>query len=131
MANVKIIFDSSVWIAYFNQNDTTHKKATRLFSEHTTSLVVLPEYVLLEISTVLKKQLGYTKAQAIINALIQTENIEVLPSTDYFLKTVQLFLVDTSTHLSFVDLSLLVLSADFEVETFDKKLAQAIQKRKK
>ena len=131
MAKEKVIFDSCFWIAYFNQNDTTHKKATNLLSKHSSSTIIISEYVLLEISTVLKLQLGHTKAQATISALVQTETIEVLPSADYFFKTLKLFLTSADSHLSFVDMSLLVLAKDFVIETFDKKLIQAIQNRKK
>jgi len=45
-----IIFDSNVWIALFNENDAHHEKAQRLFSD--SPVIYIPEYVILEITTV-------------------------------------------------------------------------------
>jgi hypothetical protein len=79
---------------------------------------------------VLKHQLGGNGAKKIISTLLQTENIEVLPSAQYFATTIKEFVQLQDDHLSFVDVSLLVLSSDFTIETFDKKLQQAITKKR-
>lgn len=128
MAKLAVILDSNVWISYFNQTDTNHKKAVLILAQQTENQIILTEYILLEISTILKRQLGYLKAQKIITALLQTENIDLILSDQFFEKTLKVFLGQKDQHLSFVDVSLSVLSADFLVETFDKKLKQSIKK---
>jgi predicted nucleic acid-binding protein len=127
MATKAVIFDSNVWIGYFNIDDTTHTKAVNYFKKHSQGTVVLTEYVLLEIATVLKQKIGPVQTHKIITTILQTESIELLPSSEYFDATLAQFLTMKDTHLSFVDVSLVVLSVDFKVITFDKKLVSKIK----
>jgi len=129
METKSVIFDSNVWIGYFNTEDTTHLQAVAMFKKYNSYTVVLTEYVLLEVATVLKQKIGYTATNKIIVALLQTENIKLLPSTEYFSATLAAFLEFKDKHLSFVDVSLLALANDFTVITFDKKLAAALKRR--
>ena len=127
MATKAIIFDSNVWIGYFNVNDTTHKRAVAAFEKHSKDTVILTEYILLELATVLKQQIGPVVTNKIITALLQTDTIQVLESPAYFQATLQQFLTTKEKHLSFVDTSLLTLADDFTIVTFDKKLAAALK----
>lgn len=128
METKTVIFDSNVWIGYFNVEDTTHSQAVACFSKYSVRTVVLTEYVLLEVATVLKQKIGHAATNKIIAVLLQTENIQLLPSADYFSPTLTMFLGHKDKHLSFVDMSLVVLASDFEVITFDKKLASALKR---
>lgn len=129
MARKTVVFDSNVWIAYFNVDDSTHDIAEKYFARHQDNLVVLTEYVLVEITTILKRQLGPKAASKIVAAILQTDNVKVLPSTGYSEETLKRFLAAEEKHLSFVDISLFVLSQTYEVVTFDKKLAAAIKQK--
>ena len=127
MATKAIIFDSNVWIGYFNVSDTTHKRAVAVFEKHSGQSIILTEYILLEVATVLKQQIGPVATSRIITALLQTDTIQVLESPAYFQATLQQFLTTKEKHLSFVDTSLLTLADDFTIVTFDKKLAAALR----
>jgi predicted nucleic acid-binding protein len=128
MKSREIIFDSNVWIGYFNTADTTHQQAVAYFKKYSDCIVILTEYVLLEVATVLKQKIGRAETNKIITALLQTENIQLLPSSEYFTSTLTEFLTTKEKHLSFVDISLLVLMRDMTVITFDKKLAAALKR---
>lgn len=123
-----IIFDTNIWIGLFVTTDSLHKKSVAALREHETKMKIIPEYILLEILTLLKKQITITEAQHCLNIFLHSKLIEILPSIHSYDKTINLFQTLNDKHLSFVDMSLLALSRDYEVKTFDKKLASAIKK---
>lgn len=127
MVSKRVIFDANVWIGYFDTSDTLHKKARKKIRIYKDHLVCVPEYILLETATVLKKNVDPVLAQQTIDFLFNTESFSFLPSTDYFEETLRLFLSDKHQSLSFVDVSLLALSKTYEVVTFDTKLERAIK----
>lgn len=59
---MKIIFDTNVWIALFNENDAHHEKAKQLFLGSET--IYIPEYVILETTTVLQLKPFYKNANS-------------------------------------------------------------------
>lgn len=129
METKDVIFDSNVWVGYFNIEDITHVKAVTYFKKYQDVTIVLTEYILLEVATVLKQKIGHITTNKIIATLLQTENIQLLPSSEYFETTLTQFLTMKDKYLSFVDMSLLVLSTDFTVITFDKKLKARLKKK--
>ena len=70
MATKAIIFDSNVWIGYFNTEDSTHSKAVAFFKKYNDHTIVLTEYVLLEVATVLKQKIGYAATNEIVTMLL-------------------------------------------------------------
>ena len=122
----KIIFDSNIWIGYFHDKDGLHTEATKIVESRKT--VYVPEYVLLESVTVIKARASEKMAKFCLDVFLHTANVLIIPSGDLFTKTISLFQTLNDKHLSFVDMSLLALSRDYEVKTFDKKLAAAIRK---
>lgn len=130
MASKPVIFDSNVWIGYFDISDTLHKEARRTLDAYKYSQIFVPEYILLETATVLKNNVDFALAQETIDLLLNTESFSFLPSGQYFTDALKLFLSTQHPNLSFVDVSLLALSKNYEVVTFDKKLAAAIKKLK-
>lgn len=122
----KIIFDSNIWIGYFHDKDSLHNEAGKIVESR--SVVYVPEYVVLESVTVIKARASEKLANFCLDVFLHTSNIRVIPSGDLFSKTISLFQTLNDKHLSFVDMSLLALSRDYEVKTFDKKLASAIKK---
>jgi len=123
---LNVILDSSVWIGYFDEIDSNHKKAVKLVTAVTTDTVVLTEYLLLEVASVLKRKIGQRRTANIIEVMLQLENVKVLESVYFFQQTLQQFLLWDEKYVSFVDMSLAVLSKDFEVVTLDKKLAKVL-----
>ena len=84
-----IIFDPNVWIALFNENDTHHEKARQLFSEN--SVIYVPEYVILEITTVLQLRASKLKADLFAEMIATTAELEILYASDEFFQTVLIF----------------------------------------
>ncbi|TAL44217.1 MAG: PIN domain-containing protein [Methylovulum sp.] len=71
-----IIFDSNVWIALFNENDAHHEQAQRLFSDN--PVIYVPEYVILEITTVLQLRASKLKANIFAKMVASTAGLEIL-----------------------------------------------------
>jgi predicted nucleic acid-binding protein len=123
-----IIFDSNVWIALFNENDAHHEKALQLFSE--SSVIYVPEYVILEITTVLQLRVSKLKANIFAKMIATTADLEILYASDDFFQTVLSVFQKQTQKLSFVDCALIVLAKNYTVYTFDESLAQAINSTK-
>ncbi len=120
------IFDSNIWIAYLNKSDSTHKRAVKLFQETSVEDILVTEYLLLEIVTVLKQVRGYKFAQKFIRQVVDAD-ISFLESKNFYPQTLLLFQSLKENKLSFVDVSLLYLSEEYEVKTFDKDLQKMIK----
>lgn len=126
----KIILDSSVWIAQLLIDDSQHNKAVTLF-ENITNKIYVPEYVLVEVTTLLKQKGYLGLAKNFLLEVIDPNDPILIPSDQYFTETQSAFLnVEKNNKLSFIDTSLLVLSKDYTVVTFDKQLQKEIQKIK-
>ena len=125
MAN-KVILDANIWIGYFNDRDSLHKQSQKIVEGM--DMVYVPEYVVLESVSILKMKATAKMANFCLDVFMHTPTIVIIPSSDLFTKTISLFQILNEKHLSFVDVSLLALSRDYEVKTFDKKLAAAIRK---
>jgi len=120
---MKVIFDSGVWIAFLNKSDVSHKKAVDIFKRYEQKQVFLSEYLLLEITSVLTLQVGKKHADLFLEMVLNNQNIDILPlAKSSFFNFLNFFRSLKAENLSFVDLSLLFLSKDFHVITFDKEL---------
>jgi predicted nucleic acid-binding protein len=84
-----IIFDSNVWIAILNENDAHHEKAQSLFAENTT--IIIPEYLILEITTVLQLRANKQIANLFAKMVATTGGLESLYASDDFFLTVLRF----------------------------------------
>jgi len=119
------LFDTNVWVALFNEKDVHHDAAQRLFSQNET--VFIPEYVILETTTVLQLRASKQQADMFSEMIFATEQLEVLYASDSFFRSVlTLFQQQKSTKLSFVDCALLLLSEHYKIHTFDEALEKAI-----
>ncbi len=118
------IFDTNVWVALFNEQDAHHDAAQRLFSQDET--VFIPEYVILETTTVLQLRASKQKADMFAEMIFTTEQLEVLYASDSFFLSVLTLFQQQSMKLSFVDCALLLLSEHYKVYTFDEALEKAI-----
>jgi predicted nucleic acid-binding protein len=125
-----IVLDSSVWIAFLNKKDSQHNKAEK-FLESIQSKIIVPEYVILEVCSVLLAKVGKKTANLFLEIIMDNQDIEVLFSNKiFFLELVEYFKNILRKNLSFVDIALLYLSNSYEVATFDNKLKRAILNRK-
>ena len=120
--------DSNVWIAFFNPDDSNHHKAQKIFLK-TQEKIGLPEYVLLEVTTILAQKMGKDIADQFLQMARASKDVEILPSSrEFFDGVIQLYLSRTNKKLSFVDYSLLYLSGKTNVVTFDKDLKKELEK---
>ena len=120
------ILDSDVWIAYFNTNDSQHLKARKVF-EKISDKIILTEYNILEISSVLLLRASKAVADSFLDIVLNNADIAVLASNEHFFnRVIKRFLEFKKSSLSFVDVSLVVLSKEYEVVTFDEKLKKVL-----
>lgn len=127
-----IIFDSSVWVALFNDKDSQHEKAKNLIvsaNKNSRDVIVLPEHIVAETASVLLLKSGKETAVAFLEATIDNFRSKILLSDpELFWGTFSLFREKENKKLSFVDVSLLFLSSKYEVVSFDRELEKAIKK---
>lgn len=122
-----IILDSNVWVAYLNKNDSQHKKAEEIFS-HLTAGLAVPEYVILEVCSVLTLKANKSIADKFLEFITDNQDIEILFSNHVFFTGVIVCFKNTSQQkLSFTDIALVYLSKTHKVITFDKQLEKAIK----
>jgi len=123
-----IILDSNVWVSYLNKDDSQHKKAKKVFQETDDSIVV-PEYVIIEVCTILLKKTDKETANNFIELVFNNQNTEVLFFSEFiFGEFVDNFKDTQNKKLSFIDTALLYLSKSYQVITFDKELQKTIKK---
>lgn len=122
------VFDSNVWIAIFHDEDTLGTRARAIAKEAGTD-ILLPEYVLIEVCSVLKRLKHKEVADQFLDEVQDNQDVVFLPaSLEFLTETIRVFRAGLQDDLSFIDVSLLVLSKMHTVITFDKKLASAISK---
>lgn len=122
------ILDANVWIAFLYKDDSQHKKAEKIV-QICERPILLPEYVIIEVSTVLIQKAGRKISAVFLEMLMQNKDIHVLFSDDQFFMDVVYFLKSRPEEkLSFVDFTLLYLSRSYDIITFDRNLQKAIEK---
>ena len=125
------IFDSNIWVALFDEDDSFHSRAKEIV-EKAKGKIILPEYIVLEVTTVLARKAGKSIADAFLLKTSANADIDILPSSQHFFEEVVRFYLDkTNPKLSFVDYSLAYLSSSFQIVTFDQILESEIAARGK
>lgn len=121
-----IIFDSNVWIALFHESDTLHDRAVKILHEQQPPFGI-PEYVLLEVATILAKKAGMEYAKKFIEMIFDNRDCIILVTDESFCRsTAHAYINEGKATLSFVDISLVVLGRQHEVITFDSSLARRL-----
>ena len=101
-----------------------------IFSK-TQEKIGLPEYVLLEVTTILAQKMGKDIADQFLQMARANKDVGILPSSkEFFDGVIQLYLSKTNKKLSFVDYALLYLSSKTNVVTFDKDLKKELTEMK-
>jgi predicted nucleic acid-binding protein len=120
-----IVLDSSFLIAFHNERDSQHEAARDLMREFLAGRWgkgLLPEYVFLEVVTVLLVRRDLATAVRTGRLLLEAQELDFVPCSDVFLDSVQLFGWQKNTSLSFADAAIAVIArtlADGQVLTFD------------
>lgn len=125
------ILDSNIWIAFFYESDSQHKKAEEIIRK-LGAFIIVPEYVVVEVSSILRFNAGEKISNMFLDGIFDNENIDILPSDEnFFNSVVENFKNCENKKLSFVDTALLCLSESYNIITFDKDLQKAINKNNK
>ncbi len=125
------ILDTSVWAAYFNDEDSQYAKAQKALSDARLPIAI-PEYVVLETTTVLTQRAGKAAADRFLDLVSDIDDMDLLPTDErFFLEIIQAFRDQPSRQLSFTDVALLILARTHAVVTFDRQLANAIKRQAK
>ena len=126
-----ILLDSSYLVALFNSSDSQHSKAKSIQSKLAGSKLLLTEYIVLELSTVLAMRATVEQAKFAIDSLLEAQEVTFLGSNSIFSDTLTRMMTQSSFQLSFVDCSLLVLLDSGQAShlvTFDTSLSLAAEK---
>src|SRR3989344_5333982 len=122
------LIDSSVLVAYFNDEDALHGRARELLPSVARPLCIY-EYVVLETATVLMTRASKSLADSFIRVVFGNADFQLIFSSEIsFVVTTETFLASRS-RLSFTDAALLALSREYDVVTFDKALERAIKRQ--
>ena len=121
-----IFLDTSVIIAYRNEDDARQREALQVFGElqkgrYAAALVT--DYIVLETVTVVKRLLGHEAAVETGEALLNSGDVTVMRSTRLFPHAWREFRSRSGTNLSFVDASSLAamrLAGTARIATFDR-----------
>lgn len=121
----KVILDSSVWVSFLHDVDSQHADALKVFEEIGDTITV-PEYVLVEVATILKRKKKLSEAKRFVHRVLNEKAESFLPAESLAQETAVIFRERNDT-LSFTDTALLVLSKRYRVITFDRALQKAIE----
>ena len=119
-----VILDSSVWVAFLHDGDSQHAAAQKILARIGDEIIV-PEYILVEVATILKRRKGAHEAQRFVRRVLREQIESFLPADLLAYETAELFCERNDT-LSFTDTALLILSREYRIITFDKALAKAL-----
>ena len=123
------LLDSSVWIAYLNVEDSQYAKAKREMASASLP-IILPEYVILEVCTVLAMRAGKDIADRFLELVSDNKDVRVLLTDPrFFDDLIGLYRSLPGKALSFADAALLLLADQFKTITFDVRLRAAIRRR--
>jgi len=125
-----IVLDSSFLIAFYNKQDAHHPAATEVMNRLEAGewgRALLPEYVFLEVTTVLAARRDVATAAHVGSTLLAAGDLEFIPCSDVFVDAFELFSRQRSTSLSFVDAAIVAISRRRDaphVATFDVELGR-------
>ena len=124
-----LIFDSSFLFALINKKDSLHNEALK-FKYLMTEMRILPDFIILEVATILRNKVSEEMSINFVNSFTDTEGVQIKSFFEYFGNFCGEFTNLENKKLSFVDASLLALhkTGKYKIITFDKNLEQQIKK---
>jgi len=122
-----ILVDSNIFIAAFRKEENNHAKAMDLIMQ--ADEIILLDYVLGEVGTVLLYKEGKSVANKVMDFLTKSENIHIVQlNNNELVGTIDAF-NRQSGKLSFVDMALFVVASQRKIKliTFDFALNKMIK----
>ena len=110
-----IVLDSSFLVAFHNKRDSHHKTASALmerFLEGEWGKGLLLEYVFLEVTSVLLSRRDLQAAARVGRLLLEARELDFVPCSDFFVESVELFLHQGRTRLSFADAAIAYIAKE-------------------
>jgi len=126
-----IVLDTSFLVAFHNRDDVHHAAAVRAMDRLVGGewgVALLPEYVFLELVTLLLLRRNLSTAVEVAETLLRAREVELVPCSELFIETWRRFREQGRKKLSFTDAAILAVAAQREAEaiaTFDRALARA------
>jgi predicted nucleic acid-binding protein len=120
-----IILDSSFLVAYHNSRDAHHGAASEVLADLLNGKwgpLLLPEYVFLEVVTVLARRMDLETAVSVGDILLHAKEIELVPCIDFFPEAFGIFKGQGNSNLSFADATIIAVARARDarfVATFD------------
>ncbi len=120
-----VVLDSSFVIAFHNSRDVHHARAARAMDRLLSGewgRGLLPEYVFLEVVTVLAARVGLATAVEVGDALLAAPELDFVAGSDVFLQAFTIFRGQGGSALSFADAAIIAvarLHGAEHVATFD------------
>lgn len=121
-----IIVDSSVWYAFFSEDDSNHEKAL-IFKDLYFQEQTMPDIVFYETMTVLKRKAARQALDKFIFYSTESMQITIRLFYEYNREVLRLFYSESAQGLSYVDSLLLYLSKEYYILTFDTELMNRIK----
>ena len=110
-----IVVDSSFLVAFHNRRDVHHAAAADAMEDVLAGEygdILLPEYVFMEVTTVLAARRNLAAAVTVGEVLLRAREIELVPCFEYFEKTFNVFRTQRAANpLSFADAAIVVIAA--------------------
>jgi predicted nucleic acid-binding protein len=120
-----IVVDSSFLVAYHNTRDAHHGAAGEVMERLLAGEwgeALLPEYVFLEVTTVLAARQSLESVVAVGRTLLAARELRFVPCSDLFLDAFENFQTQSRADLGFADAAIVAIARKHQVEhiaTFD------------
>ena len=127
MENNSFILDSSILIAFYNEEDSQHLKALKIVNNLDGKIIFVHPYVIEEVSTVLTYKSGVANAKKFLNNVLNSENVMIHWNN---VKEEINFFIKLNKKISFTDSALVNLSKNKKIPllTFDKQITSILKK---
>ncbi|MEI6152566.1 MAG: PIN domain-containing protein [Deltaproteobacteria bacterium] len=103
---MRVFIDTSAWVAYFDKKDTNHESALKIWQQVKQEKAILctTDYILDEMLTLLKIRANSNVALIAANAIMQSQNTEVIwVKEKLFMGALKLFKKYSDQRFSFTD----------------------------
>lgn len=101
-----IVLDASFLVAFHNDRDVHHARAVKIMERILSGewgSPLLPEYVFLEVVTVLRTRLDLAAALRVADTLLAAREVAFVPCSEVFLDALAIFRNEAEHSLSFAD----------------------------
>ena len=122
-----VLLDSNVWVALFNEGDSFHEQAVRIFEQIEDEEIILPYVIAAETATVLTYKLSKKAANFFLETAINNQGIQII-NNDFPREAI--FFLGFKEKMSFQDFSLVFLAKQkgYKLLTFDKQQEKLLRR---